>query len=118
MKNLKKILVISCDPDFSQKILELTKGAEIEIILANGLSEGQDLIGKEGKEGIEGVIIEYSAGSDQTVLSVFLSRPILKQIPVLLAAKEKRFLSDFSGENILKCSFDEIDIGVQRLLEK
>ena len=115
MKKLKKLLIMSYDPDFSQKVFELTKSAEVEILLANGLSEGENLMAKES---ISGIIIEYSAGSDPTVLSGFLSRQNIRQVPTLLAAKENRFLSDFNGENILKYGFDEIDIGIQKLMER
>ena len=114
MENSKKILIISHDPDFSEKVLESLKVTEADIILAKGLREGGDILEKEN---IDRAIIEYPVSCDSTVLSGFLSRPVLKQIRVLLAAKEKKFLSDFSGENILKSSFDEINVGVQKLLE-
>lgn len=115
MKNSKKILVIYHDPDFSKKILERLGGDETDIILANSLSEGGNILKKEK---VDFIIIECPINSISSLLPLFLSRSILKQAPVLLMAKEKRFLNDFSGENILKFGFDEIDIGVQKLLEK
>lgn len=94
--NHKKVLIIHCDPDFAESILELLKKSEVGIVLAANLSEGEDILKKE-KFGL--VVIEYPVVMGTEILSKFILQANLNEVQVFLVAKEKRFLDDLDSRS-------------------
>lgn len=103
----KKILVIHYDPYFSAPILNILGAHPHTFIqLVRGLSEGLSII-RGG--GVDMVVVECPLGLSAKVLSEFLLQINVTKTLVLLVAKEREFLDDFSGENIVKFKQDELE---------